>query len=503
MPEADETYDRQHKQQKILLDVSLFTQDFLDPRKVEEEAPRSPFSLEIPGALLAMIQAAQAENPDRLYEFLYAYLLKMHQDKKPIKLLGSSITDEEKDRLRTEAKQAVDRIINDYAPLIEGAVVRPSERWLYSEGRTTHEEGFSESGEESEPLVPRYPIQTYDALIPVKSETLIKLQRAYAEELGLPANQLYDMYFLQVYHGLRYGLAASPEIQRPIASSGNSTNRIVSRFMSSAAGRPSRRQASAEPGPQTQSKRETLWELLLTYFKAEWLGAITSGAVELTLSYIRTGTVDIAPWIVAVGLTSIIEITSNRLELTTAGRVLLLFVVLGFLLVITSLLRQYKFSINQIGSSDALVPPSLTEIVYLLPPTVLVYSPTPAVPLIEPLPTPWESGQLAGHSFCTYVVQPGDTPQAIVARFQVSEDTLRLANPPLGMGVFRVHQKLMISAPCCRPIGGQGISHTVQRRETLYSIARRYGTTLESIAWANHIYDLNYIQEGQMLCIPY
>ncbi len=48
----------------------------------------------------------------------------------------------------------------------------------------------------------------------------------------------------------------------------------------------------------------------------------------------------------------------------------------------------------------------------------------------------------------------------------------------------------------------QGRVHVVQRGETLYSIARRYGTSVQAIASANGLRNANYIWVGQRLAIP-
>ena len=46
------------------------------------------------------------------------------------------------------------------------------------------------------------------------------------------------------------------------------------------------------------------------------------------------------------------------------------------------------------------------------------------------------------------------------------------------------------------------VVHTVQRGETIYSIARRYGTSVEAITSANGIVNSNWIYTGQRLTIP-
>ena len=57
-------------------------------------------------------------------------------------------------------------------------------------------------------------------------------------------------------------------------------------------------------------------------------------------------------------------------------------------------------------------------------------------------------------------------------------------------------------APTTAPATGGETTYTVQRGDTLYSIARRYGTTVEAIASANGITNPNLIRVGQKLTIP-
>lgn len=45
--------------------------------------------------------------------------------------------------------------------------------------------------------------------------------------------------------------------------------------------------------------------------------------------------------------------------------------------------------------------------------------------------------------------------------------------------------------------------YTVQRGDTLSGIARWFGVSVQALAQANHIWNVNRIYAGQVLCIPY
>ena len=98
----------------------------------------------------------------------------------------------------------------------------------------------------------------------------------------------------------------------------------------------------------------------------------------------------------------------------------------------------------------------------------------------------------------THVVQRGETLYSIARRYGVSMWTIAQANGIANPNRIYVGQRLVI------PTGGAqaGTVHVVQPGETLYSIARRYGLDVWSIARANGITNLNYIYVGQRLVIP-
>jgi LysM repeat protein len=505
-PPADEANNDQSEQPKVILDVSLFAFHVLDSDKIGEDAASGPLYLEVPDALVRMIQKALAGDDELLNEFVYAYLLATKKEKQQAKSRFRRIIRMDKQELRTEAKKAVKEMTTVFAPLIEG--VREESPELSTQGpptaadRSTSESSQSESnpesGERPEASAARYPIQKYKASIPVQPEALAKLRQIYTKLLSLPENELYDMYFLQVYHALRYGVAASPQIQRWLVALGTRTVNCLYPLMCPEGLRPSGSPPEGQVADQLQTARDILETLERTYtgdlILEELRATLFSGMVDLTISFFWSGGIELAPVLIAATTMLMISIICH-VPGPPAVKVLLGILLLIAVILLILELRKWRETSTLSSTAGPVCLSCPPPVVYVVPPTVIA-------PVAVPPPAPMQFTQPPESGVCIYVVQPGDTPQAIAARFQVSEDTLRATNPTLGIGVFRIHQKLMISAPCCRPIGRQGISHTVQRRETLYSIARRYGTTLESIAWANHIYDLNYIQEGQMLCIP-
>lgn len=73
-----------------------------------------------------------------------------------------------------------------------------------------------------------------------------------------------------------------------------------------------------------------------------------------------------------------------------------------------------------------------------------------------------------------YTVQPGDTVSSITEKFGISQDTIRWQNNLKTKDSIKVGQTLQIL-----PI--TGISHKVQKGDTVYSIAKHYDTSPQSI----------------------
>ncbi|MDH7484787.1 MAG: LysM peptidoglycan-binding domain-containing protein [Anaerolineae bacterium] len=98
-----------------------------------------------------------------------------------------------------------------------------------------------------------------------------------------------------------------------------------------------------------------------------------------------------------------------------------------------------------------------------------------------------------------HIVQPGETLYAIAQRYGVSPGAIVSANGLLNANIIYVGQRLTI--PLGTPAPG-GRVHIVQRGETLYSIARRYGVEPQAIINANGLLNPNRLLVGQQLIIP-
>jgi LysM repeat protein len=108
----------------------------------------------------------------------------------------------------------------------------------------------------------------------------------------------------------------------------------------------------------------------------------------------------------------------------------------------------------------------------------------------------------------TYIVRWGDTLFSIAQRFGVTVDAIKQANG-LTSDFIIVGQELAIPGAIVPPgpggpppsPGRPGI-HIVQPGENLFRIALRYDTTVECLAEANHIINPWFIYVGQELVIP-
>ncbi len=103
-----------------------------------------------------------------------------------------------------------------------------------------------------------------------------------------------------------------------------------------------------------------------------------------------------------------------------------------------------------------------------------------------------------------HIVQPGENLFRIALRYGTTVDAIARANNIVNPWFIYVGQELTIPGGSgdTQPTGRTGKTHVVQRGETLYSIAVRYGTTVQAMVVANNLSSPNLIYVGQTLKVP-
>lgn len=102
----------------------------------------------------------------------------------------------------------------------------------------------------------------------------------------------------------------------------------------------------------------------------------------------------------------------------------------------------------------------------------------------------------------TYVVKQGDTLKNIAARLGTTWQSLASLNGIYNPNLIYPGQTLIISGTVSPqpPVAGKG--YVVRSGDTMYGISAMYGVNMWAIAQANNILNLNHIYVGQYLRIP-
>lgn len=109
-----------------------------------------------------------------------------------------------------------------------------------------------------------------------------------------------------------------------------------------------------------------------------------------------------------------------------------------------------------------------------------------------------------------YIIRPGDTMFRIANQYNISLQQLLRANPQvINPNVIFVGQRLCVPSqitprpPVPEPFCTDGTIYIVQRGDSLFTIARKFGITLQRLIQANpQIPDPNVVEIGMRVCVP-
>jgi LysM repeat protein len=100
-----------------------------------------------------------------------------------------------------------------------------------------------------------------------------------------------------------------------------------------------------------------------------------------------------------------------------------------------------------------------------------------------------------------YTIRAGDTYFSLARRFGISVEALIAANPGVDPDRLQIGQQICIpAAPPAPPCPGG--TYTIRPGDTFFSLARRFGTTVEALLAANPGVDPDRLQVGQVICLP-
>lgn len=158
--------------------------------------------------------------------------------------------------------------------------------------------------------------------------------------------------------------------------------------------------------------------------------------------------------------------------------------------------------VAQIPQPPVNIPPLQAQTQTQLPPVVVAPPETTQLPVPVPVPVPAASAS-------EHVIIKGDSFSTIAKKYGVTTRAIADANPGIDSTRLKIGQKLAVPAPSPRLAAGATGSvsnggdktYVVKSGDTLFKIAKSYGTTPKVLRTANRL-RTDQIKVGQKLVIP-
>ncbi|MCR1898839.1 LysM peptidoglycan-binding domain-containing protein [Irregularibacter muris] len=103
----------------------------------------------------------------------------------------------------------------------------------------------------------------------------------------------------------------------------------------------------------------------------------------------------------------------------------------------------------------------------------------------------------------SYTIRAGDTLYSLAIRYGTTVNAIMSANPGINPNALQIGQVICIptqAPPANCPPGST--SYTIRAGDTFYNIAMRYNTTVQALINANPGVNPNALRIGQIICIP-
>ena len=158
-----------------------------------------------------------------------------------------------------------------------------------------------------------------------------------------------------------------------------------------------------------------------------------------------------------------------------------------------ALARRYGTTVEAIMAANPGVDPRKLQI------GQLVCIPV-ALPPVPPVPPP-----VVCPGGTPYAIQAGDTFYRIALRYGTTVDALIRANPGVDPRNLQIGQVICVPVPIPIPppaVCPGGVFYTIRAGDTLYTIALRFGTSVDAIIAANPGIDPFRLRVGQIICVP-
>lgn len=152
-------------------------------------------------------------------------------------------------------------------------------------------------------------------------------------------------------------------------------------------------------------------------------------------------------------------------------------------------------------------PPSAVSPIYM-PPANPNPNYQPPMPTPMPAPAPGEVGGTPGVGGCMagsvpYMVQEGDTLYSIARLYGTTVSSIMAANPGISdMNMLYIGQVICVPAAMPGQMPCTGQQYTVQPGDSFYSIARKFGVTTADLMAANPGIPAGNLIAGYIVCIP-